>query len=223
MGKRKIFIPLLMSALLLAGCLHGETLPDGTRSAGQDGAGDTRTGQPFMAVKTNLLYDAALVPNIGAEFALGRRWSIAADWMYAWWRKDSRHRYLRVYGGGLELRRYFGRRAAERTLQGHHIGLYAMGLTYDVEWGATGYLSKFTYGAGIEYGYSLPIAGRLNLDFGLGLGYAGGKYKIYEPEDGCYVYRKTRQRRWFGPTKAEISLVWLLGHGGNNSTKGGTR
>ena len=34
-------------------------------------------GKPFyMSLKTNLLYDAALVPNIGAEFYVGRGWSL---------------------------------------------------------------------------------------------------------------------------------------------------
>ena len=176
----------------------------------------------FMAVKTNLLYDAALVPNVGLEFYLGKGWSVCGDWMYAWWSKDAKHRYWRVYGGELEVRKYFGRNAAEKPLQGHHLGVYAQGLTYDFETGGKGYLSDFGYGVGVEYGYSLPVAKRLNIDFGLGVGYSGGKYKVYDPEDGCYVYMETKKRRWFGPTKAEISLVWLLGHG-NENKKGGTK
>ena len=176
----------------------------------------------FMAVKTNLLYDAALVPNVGLEFYLGKGWSVCGDWMYAWWSKDAKHRYWRVYGGELEVRKYFGRNAAEKPLQGHHLGVYAQGLTYDFETGGKGYLSDFGYGVGVEYGYSLPVVKRLNIDFGLGVGYSGGKYKVYDPEDGCYVYKETKKRRWFGPTKAEISLVWLLGHG-NENKKGGTK
>lgn len=75
----------------------------------------------------------------------------------------------------------------------------------------------------MEYGYSLPVAKRLNIDFGLCIGYGGGKYKVYEPEDDCYVYKETKQRHWFGPTRAEISLIWLLGNGNQNSKKGGTK
>lgn len=72
----------------------------------------------------------------------------------------------------------------------------------------------------MEYGYALPIARRLNIDFVLGVGYWGGKYHTYNPRDGHYVWQSTRQRHWFGPTKAEISLVWLLGRG-NTNKKGG--
>ena len=177
----------------------------------------------YMAAKTNLLYDAALVPNVGLEFYLGKGWSIGGNWMYAWWSKDSKHRYWRIYGGELDIRKYFGRKAALKPLQGHHIGVYAQGLTYDFETGGKGYLSEFSYGAGVEYGYSLPVAKRLNIDFGIGIGYSGGKYKVYEPEDDCYVYKETKKRHWFGPTRAEISLIWLLGHGNENDKKGGTK
>ena len=66
---------------------------------------------------------------------------------------------------------------------------------------------KMNYAVGLEYGYSLPVARRLNLDFVIGLGYWGGEYHTYDPVDDHYVWKETRQRHWFGPTKAEISLV----------------
>lgn len=108
-------------------------------------------------------------------------------------------------------------------MQGHHISLYGQFLTYDIENGGTGHQSKKTYGAGMEYGYSLPIGRRLNLDFGLGVGYIKSHYKTYEPKDGCYVYEATRNRTWIGPTRGEVSLVWLLGNGNTNSRKGGKK
>ena len=41
------------------------------------------------------------------------------------------------------------------------------------------------------------------------------------PLDGHYVWQTTKKRRWFGPTKAGISLVWLIGRGNYNEKKGG--
>ena len=59
------------------------------------------TSKPFyMALKTNMLYDVLAVPNIGVEFYLGKNWSISGNWMYGWWKKNSSHRYWRIYGGG---------------------------------------------------------------------------------------------------------------------------
>ena len=177
----------------------------------------------YLAAKTNLLYDAALVPNVGLELSLGQGWSVGGNWMYAHWSNDARHRYWQIYGGELEVRRYFGGRAVEKPLQGHHVGLYAQAVTYDFETGGKGYLSDFAYGVGLEYGYSLPVAKRLNIDFGIGFGYSGGNYKSYYPDAGCYVYIETKRRRWVGPTRAEVSLVWLLGRGNVNSKKGGAK
>lgn len=177
----------------------------------------------YFALKSNLLYDALLVPNLALEASIGSGWTLGAGGMLAWWSKDAKHRYWRIYGGDLEIRKYFGTLSKSKPLQGHHLGIYGDFLTYDFEFGAKGYQSKATYAAGIKYGYSHPIANRLNLDFALGIGYLHSNYKTYVPRDGCYVYQETKKRKWLCPTQAEISLVWLLGKGNTNKKKGGKK
>ena len=177
----------------------------------------------YFALKSNLLYDALLVPNLSLEASIGSGWTLGAGGMLAWWSKDAKHRYWRIYGGDLEIRKYFGTLSKSKPLQGHHLGIYGDFLTYDFEFGAKGYQSKATYAAGIRYGYSHPIGKRLNLDFALGIGYLHSNYKTYVPRDGCYVYQETKKRKWLGPTQAEISLVWLLGKGNTNNKKGGKK
>ena len=203
------------------------------------GAGVGRTVEPvpyqrpfYMALKTNMLYDALLVPNASVEFYLGKNWSISGGWMHGWWKSDPAHWYWRMYGGDLSLRRWFGRRAGQKPLTGHHIGIYGSAFTYDFENGGRGYLGgqpggtlldRANFSAGIEYGYSLPVARRLNLDFTVGLGWIGGQYHEYLPIDDCYVWQSTSRMDYFGPTKLEVSLVWLLGRGNINYDKGGRR
>ena len=186
----------------------------------------------YFALKSNMLYDAALIPNIGMEFYLGKNLSIYGDWMYAWWDRESRHRYWRIYGGDLGLRWWFGNKAHAKPLTGHHLGIYGGIFTFDFEFGDTGYLGGKPHGtlwdqwlvnAGIEYGYSLPVAKRLNIDFSIGLGYIGGNYIKYFPFDNQYFREKEYKMRFFGPTKAEISLVWLIGRGNTNNRKGGDK
>ena len=152
--------------------------------------------------------------------------------MYGWWNSNSKHRYWRVYGGEIAVRKWLGRKAAEKPLTGHHLGVYGQLFTYDFEWNGTGYMggqpgkslwNSPNYAAGVEYGYALPIGRRLNIDFTIGLGYWGGKYYTYNPLDDHYVWESTKNRHWFGPTKAEISLVWLIGRGNTNNRKGGVR
>ena len=84
---------------------------------------------------------------------------------------------------------------------------------------------RMNYTIGAEYGYSMPIAHRLNIDFSIAAGYMGGRYYEYIPLDGHYVWQATKDRKWIGPTKLEVSLVWLLGHGNNNTKtkKGGEK
>ncbi|MBR2204441.1 MAG: DUF3575 domain-containing protein [Prevotella sp.] len=192
-----------------------------------------------IALKTNLLYDAVLVPNVGIEVNLGKRWTVGLDWLYTWFKNDSRHRYWQGYGGYLGVRKYFGKQAngqrstvngqrstvnGQRSTvngqcspfpTGHHLGVYMTGVTYDVEWGGKGYqAAKFGFGGGIEYGYSKRIGKRLDLDFSLGVGFQDGEYKEYEPADddsGHYVWLATKKRHWWGPTKAEVTLKWILG------------
>lgn len=183
----------------------------------------------YFALKSNLLYDAALVPNVGVEVYVGKNLSVEADYIGTWLFSKANHKYWQCYGGEVGVRRWFGRKAANKPLTGHHVGLYAQAMTYDIEHdklGDSGYQSdKWSFGVGLSYGYSAPIARRLNFDFTIGLGYFGGNYKEYKPYNGLYQWEGTNRLNWFGPTKAEVSLVWLLGHGNVNhkKKKGGRR
>ena len=178
----------------------------------------------YLAAKNNMLYDLAIVPNVGVELYLGKNFSLVGNWMYSWWKNDNIHWYWRTYGGDLALRYWFGNAAQVKPLQGHHLGLYGQIITYDFELGGKGFLApKWSWSAGAEYGYSLPIARRLNIDFTLGLGYHKGEFYEYLPIDGHYVWQATKRRQYIGPTKAEISLVWQLGRGNTNAGKGGNR
>lgn len=174
--------------------------------------------QFLFSIRTNILYDLSMIPNLGLEFNLGKRFSLGVNYAHAWWANNSAHRYWRIYGGDLVFRKYFGGKENWSALSGHHLGVYGQCYSYDIELGARGQLSDLTYGGGLEYGYTLPLSKALSLDFSLGCAYLTGEYKVYEPEDDCYVWRETRQRHYIGPTRAEISLVWLFGKG-----KGGMR
>ena len=175
---------------------------------------------PFwMAVKTNMLYDVAMTPNLGVEFYLGSGFSLSANYQHAWWKNDNRAFYWRIYGADVVARWYFGRKAKLKPFSGHHVGIYGQALTYDFLLNGKGYMAgkeggdifdRALFSVGAEYGYSLPLARSWNIDFSLGAGYMWGKYYEYLPLDGCYVWQATKMRRWFGPTKAEVSLVWVI-------------
>lgn len=172
---------------------------------------------PIMAIRTNLLYDVAAVPNIGVDFWVGSNISVGVNWMYGWWKNDHKNIYWRTYGGDIHADYWF-----DPTLKwtGHHLGVYAQMGTYDFEWKGKGYqLPKWGWGGGIDYGYSVWLSKHFSLDFNIGLGYFGGKYYKYVPSEvqiDKYYYEinkkeSTKNLHWFGPTKLEVSLIWKIG------------
>lgn len=180
----------------------------------------------YMGLKTNALYDLAAIPNIGVEFYLGNNWSLSGNYAHAWFRNSGNEWWYRIYGGEVALRKWFGRESIYKPLTGHHVGAYFQTYTFDFKFKNSlyGHLAEDMFiGGGVEYGYALPIARKFNLDFVIGIGYFGGEIKDYIPIDGHRVWQKTKNMQWFGPTKAEVSLVWLLGRGNENKNKGGRR
>ncbi|PXV59448.1 uncharacterized protein DUF3575 [Dysgonomonas alginatilytica] len=172
----------------------------------------------YLAIKTNVLYGLALLPNLAIELSLGKRWSVEVEGMESWWNTKNDKRYNhRIQTAGLEVRKWLG--SHDRTpLNGHFLGVYGMGGTYDVKYQKEkGELSNWSYSAGISYGYAMPIARRFNLEFAIGIGYVAGEYKnyTYDFERSCYSRVDAFNRSYLGLTKAKISLVWLIGSGVN--------
>ena len=185
----------------------------------------------FVALKTNLLYDAALLPNLSAEIYLGKKWSLVAEGNLSWWtfKKPIQNQWVhRIQAGGAELRYWV---KSPYPLNGHAIGIYSMVGNYDIRMftkneDTPGYLSPKSWSAGLSYGYSMPIANRFNLEFGVALGYVGGTYYKYDYcmrhqqwEKGTHEHEQVYKSNYFGPTRVGISLVWLLGTGNNAKSK----
>lgn len=163
-----------------------------------------------LSLRTNLLFDAAVIPNVGVEWGMGGCWSMNVDAMYIWLSNNRRHRYWRWAVADAELRRWLvgDKYLTEQRRLGWHVGPYAAVYRYDVEFGGEGQRSDFNWGVGGAVGYTWPIGRRWSLDFTLSVGYIDGKYKKYRPEEGDYLWEADYRRRYFGPTKAEVALVW---------------
>jgi hypothetical protein len=176
----------------------------------------------FLALKTNMIYDLALLPNLSLEFPIGKNWSVELDGKWSWWNtRASTYYYHRIQMAGVSVRRWFGNPTAE-PLHGFYLGLYGMGGTYDVRLFTKntlegGYLSDWSYSAGLSAGYSKALSKRLNLEFAVGFGYFGGVYDKYNWNSYFQQFSRlsTHKGSYFGPTEAEISLVWWIGSGTN--------
>ena len=228
-----------------------------TGSAGRSGAQDTlaiprapftpaalqsfKTYRSLFALKTNLLFDAALAPNVEVEFPLGRdsRWSIMVEDWFPWFRvshnekgdaspyyrsdqRPTRHSY-EVWTLGAELRYWFTPRcrAAKPALSGTFLGIYGAGGKYDVEWKSEGYQGEFT-SFGITLGHSWVLSRHWNLELSASGGYVGGPQRHYKAEfdDARLIFRNRDRLRYIGPTKLKLSLAWIIGH---KAKKGGDK
>ena len=167
---------------------------------------------PLFAVKTNLLFDAALMPNIELEVPIGKRWSLNGEYMFPWWLINDDRYCLQVLMGGVEVRYWPGRRSGRDVLTGHFLGLYAGGGKYDLQWDKNGYQGEFFIAAGVSYGYAHSIARNLRLEYNIGIGMLRTDYRHYHSRDNhqTLLWQENGEYTWLGPTKLKISLVWLI-------------
>ena len=163
-----------------------------------------------LAIKNNLLYDLVLAPNLEIEIPIGKRWSLNTEYKCPWW-LNSKHEFCyQLLSGGVEGRCWLGNRRERNRLTGHFLGLYAEGGIYDFQFHGDGYQGKYYGAAGVTYGYAKQLAPHFSLEFSLGVGYLTTEYKKYTPYEGDIVWTNSGRYHFIGPTKAKVSLVWLI-------------
>lgn len=169
-----------------------------------------------VALKTNLLYDAALMPSVEFEYKFNNRWSLAIEGNIAWWSNDKKHKYYQIMTIVPEVKYHFN---PGKHWQGHYLGLFIGGGKYDLENGGTGYKGEGGM-LGLSYNYNWSITNNFGIEAGVGVGGMFTRYKEYIPKNGEYVYQKTKNLWYGGPLRLKVALVWKLW---NNKCKGGVK
>jgi len=167
-------------------------------------------GEPWhrLAIKTNLLYDAILMPSLEVEYRFNDHWTINAEADVAWWHNDPKHKYYQVMMLSPECRFWF-KHYNNRPWHGFYVGAFGGGGKYDLENGNRGYKGT-GYFAGISCGFMFPVSRNISFEAGLGVGYLNTRYEEYIPFEGHYVYQQTSRTQYFGPLKLKFALVWRL-------------
>lgn len=168
-----------------------------------------------MVVKTNLLYDAASMLNLGVEFGLYKGLTLNVEYMHNPWIRANYAHWYRVHGAEFGLKYYFNKE--ERPFApGHHVGLSAQMLTFDL----TGIMvdaEPWKCAPMISYGYTLPIRKRLNLDFEVGAGVLIGDVYKYNAVDQLRLLYKV-DKAAFVP-KLGVTLQYLIGKNNYNERR----
>lgn len=165
-----------------------------------------------FALRTNLLYDAFLLPTLGAEWRINRNIGVKLDGSFSWW-NDGKDKVQKVWLVNPEVRWYLldSKRfyvGASGSYGEYNIYKYMLGGIVSKD---TGYQGKL-WNAGLTAGYQLYISRGFSVDFNLGLGYTRSKYDSFGMTDGVRVYKeRDKTKNFWGPTQAGISLIWSIG------------
>lgn len=171
-----------------------------------------------VAVKTNLLYGAyAYTPNLSLEIGLGHRSSLDIGGGYNPWNRDGsrvNNKKLVHWLGQIEYRYWLCGK-----FSGHFFGIHALGTQYNIAGhelpllfgkGSKNYRYQgWGAGGGISYGYNFYLGKRWGLEVQVGAGYARLHYDKYDCAK-CGRKIGTENRNYFGPTKAGISLIYII-------------
>lgn len=180
-----------------------------------------RVPRALFALKTNLLYDAATILNVSIEVPIGKRWSVAAEYVFPWWLEKGKQHALQVLYGTIEGRYWFPPKLKTPSkgqfncMTGWFVGVYAMAGYYDLEYAGKGLQGESLLSVGVTGGYAHSIGRNLRMEYSLGVGYMQTQYRSYEErlmsDDTWHLVRQNNGVfSWFGPTQAKISLVWML-------------
>ncbi len=169
-----------------------------------------------VAIKSNLLHDATLTPNLGAELAVGRKQTVQLSYGLNPWRFSS-GRQWRHWQLIPEYRWWPCSR-----FNGHFFGIHGTVGEFNMAkvdftmpfTGWPGDLDSKRYegwnaGGGITYGYSYILGRHWNIEAAIGVGYEYISYKKYPCKD-CGTLEARGHKNYFGPTKLSLSLVYVF-------------
>ena len=171
-----------------------------------------------IAVKSNILSDALLNPNIGIEVGIAPKWTIDVSGQFNAWNLSHMRRWKHV-AMQPEVRYWFCDR-----FSGHFVGMHLHGGWYNIG-GFDGKINMlgtdarklkdsryqgWFAGAGIAYGYAWILGRHWNLEAELGFGYSFTKYDRFRCA-GCGKKVETdKTHHYIGPTKLAINLVYVF-------------
>lgn len=158
----------------------------------------------YMALKSNLAYDAFALMNLSFEMQVHPKMSVELPVMWSLWDMEQKHG-LRAVALQPEARWWMGSQVGK----GHYFGLHGHVAWYNVKWNDNRYQDQDRplLGAGLSYGYKLPLGEHWGAEFSLGVGYANMKYNTYyNIDNGAKI--DTRLRHYWGVTRLGASLVY---------------
>lgn len=173
--------------------------------------------RPTVVTKINLLYaGATLTPNLAVEVGTGVRSSVEVAGSYNPWNRkkptmNADPKQMLHWSVRAEYRHWFCQR-----FQGHYLGAHVLFMMYNISDNKVPMMFEKYYryegtafGAGITYGYHLPLGKRWGVDFNIGV----GALKLDYDRFTCLICDRdpdSRGKTYFGPTRAGINIAFMI-------------
>lgn len=165
------------------------------------------SSQSQTYIKGNAITALALVPNIGIETSIGKKFTFQADVMASFWKSFDGHHPMEFYSLITEVRYHFNEKYNGFYFGGHAgIDRYKIQKWTYWDWPVGIYEDGFGYKFGATIGYEKKINDRFMLDFFVGGGWHQGYYHGY--------YNDGTPGRYDKADKWNISGDWLPYRGG---------
>lgn len=170
-----------------------------------------------VGLKTNLLNDAFLSPNIGMEVGLAPRWTFEVvgqlngwsigghTWKHWYVQPEARYWFCQRFGG-----HFMGLHLIGGQYNFGHLGTNLNFLGSDFRNLNTNRYQGWGAGAGIAYGYAWPVARHWNVEAEIGLGWIYTRFDQYPCAECGTKIRDNAAHNYVGPTKASLNIVYLF-------------
>ncbi len=171
-----------------------------------------------FAIKSNLLYDALLNVNLGAEMRVAPKWSLDLSGQVNFWTL-SHNRKWKNWLVQPEARYWFC-----EAMGGHFMAAHLLGGEYNI--GSLSLPDKFMgtnfknlrdnryqgwfAGVGIGYGYTWLLHKHWSLEAEIGAGYIYTRYDRFECPGCGRKVESNKTDHYFGITKAAVNLIYVF-------------
>ena len=178
--------------------------------------GVQNVGAQQVALKTNLLYDAATTPNIGMEIGTGKKTTFQVFYGLNPWKfgHGEDQKFVKHWVVNPEFRYWFCHR-----FNGSFVGIHAFGGQYNAygikpPFGWWDELEKYRHegwyvGGGVAYGYQWLLSRHWNFEASIGLGAAYIYYNKFRCEE-CGPKIGEADKLYIGPTKLALSILYMF-------------
>lgn len=160
------------------------------------------------AVSTNGLYWLSGTPNLGLEVGVHDKMTVAlsANYNPFTFKNNRKMKHLLIQP---EYRYWLS-----ETFKGHFFGAHLSAGIYNFGNLPFGSMKDYRYegkllGGGFTYGYQWIVSNRVNIGAEIGLGYFYMDYNKYYCQT-CGERIDHYRSNYFGPTKAAVSIIYLL-------------